>query len=172
MKKIFTYGGILVLIFLLFLFQVLIIDTRNLFGVKPNIILVSCIVASLCYGMYKGAFYSFFIGLLTDLLFGNSNGLFTLSYSITGVIVGYLNSDFNKDNIFSIAYITIYTTAIFEFVEYISYLFYTSSYSNFIYFIEQVFIESILNVVFAFIVYGIVYKIISRLDDNSFRSTF
>lgn len=72
LKKCLTVVYIILFIILIFFIQLFVIDSRTLFGVKPNLILITVIVASLWYGVYTGTFFSFIIGFITDLVFGNN----------------------------------------------------------------------------------------------------
>lgn len=166
MKKALTIVYLLLFILIIFIFQMFVIDERELFGVKPNLILISVIVVSLWFGLYTGSIYSFSIGFITDVLFGNTMGLFTISYTITGVLVGFFNYNYRKENKFALLYVTCIATAIFGFVEYIIYFILTKKYNSFLYFIYQILITSILNIVIVYIVYSLLYKIISFFEDR------
>ncbi len=153
-KRIFSYFIIFLVLICIFLFQIYVIDSRELFGVKPNLILISVIVMSLWYGLYAGTIYSFFIGITTDIMFGNNFGIFTLSYIIVGLVIGYLNYNYRRENKVSLLYLTIFGTCIFEFTQFVIYLFLNSGSSNILHLIIQILISSILNVILAFILYG------------------
>lgn len=158
-KRIFSYFVIFLILISIFIFQIYVIDGRELFGVKPNVILISVIVMSLWYGLYSGSIYGFLIGIITDIMFGNSFGIFTISYVIVGTVIGYLNYNYRKESKVSLLYLTIFGTCIFEFVQYFIYLFLSSGNSNIFYLIIQMLISSILNVILAFILYGTFSKI-------------
>ncbi|MDF2866483.1 MAG: rod shape-determining protein MreD [Clostridia bacterium] len=158
-KRIFSYFIIFLVLICIFLFQIYVIDSRELFGVKPNLILISVIVMSLWYGLYTGTIYSFFIGITTDIMFGNSFGIFTLSYIIVGLVIGYLNYNYRRENKVSLLYLTIFGTCIFEFTQFVIYLFLNSGSSNIFHLIIQIIISSILNVILAFILYSTFSKI-------------
>jgi len=165
-KKVFSYFIILLILICIFMFQIYVIDSRELFGVKPNIILISVIVMSLWYGLYAGSIYGFCIGMITDILFGNSFGIFTLSYTVVGSVIGYLNYNYRRESKISLSYLTIFGTCIFEFTEYFIYLFLNSSSSNILYLIIQISIGSLLNVILAFILYGTFSKISAFAESN------
>lgn len=165
-KKIISYC-ILFLIFAgILMTQMYIIDSRNLFGIKPNIILISVIVVSLWYGLHVGSIYGLIVGIITDILFGNTFGIFTISYVLVGVIVGYLNYNYRKESKGSLCYLTIFGTCIFEFIQFIIYNFLSSSGFSLIYLIIQMLISSILNVAIAFILYGLFIKISNYAENN------
>ncbi len=166
MKRFLTIIYIILLIILIYFFQVAIVDNNNLFGVKPNLILISCLIVSIWYGLYAGAIYSFIIGIITDIIFGNTYGLFTISYVITGTLIGFFNTNYRKENKMSLVYVTIIATAIFEIVEYIFYLMNTSTYSSLLYLIKQITIGSILNIVIVYVLYSLVLKIVNYFEDR------
>lgn len=166
MKKTLTIIYLLLFILIIFVFQMFVIDERELFGVKPNLILISVIVVSLWFGLYTGSIYSFIIGFITDILFGNTIGLFTISYTITGVLVGFFNYNYRKENKIALLYVTCIATAVFELIEYIIYFIVTKEYNSILYFIYQILITSILNIIIVYIVYSLLYKIISFFEDR------
>lgn len=166
MKKTLTIVYLLLFILIIFVFQMFIIDERELFGVKPNLILISVIVVSLWFGLYTGSIYSVIIGIITDMLFGNNIGLFTIGYAITGVIIGFFNYNYRKENKIALLYLTFIATAIFELIEYIIYFVITKEYTSILYFVYQIILTSILNIVIVYVVYSLLYKIISFFEDR------
>ena len=166
MKKALTIVYLLLFILIIFVFQMFIIDERELFGVKPNLILISVIVVSLWFGLYTGSIYSVIIGIITDMLFGNNIGLFTIGYAITGVIIGFFNYNYRKENKIALLYLTFIATAIFELIEYIIYFVITKEYTSILYFVYQILLTSILNIVIVYVVYSLLYKIISFFEDR------
>lgn len=165
-KKIMTFIYILVLIIFIFAFQIFIINPRDLFGIKPNLILISVIVVSAWYGEKVGGIFSFLIGIVTELLFCSYSGIFLVSYSTVGFLVGYLNNKYNKENKISLVYVTIAATFLYEFIECLYYLLIHRVYTNLFYFLRQVVVSSILNIVIVFIVYSIIHNIIEYFDDR------
>lgn len=166
MKKALTIVYLLLFILIIFVFQMYIIDERELFGVKPNLILISVIVVSLWFGLYTGSIYSVIIGIITDMLFGNNIGLFTIGYAITGVIIGFFNYNYRKENKIALLYLTFIATAIFELIQYIIYFVITKEYTSILYFVYQIILTSILNIVIVYVVYSLLYKIISFFEDR------
>lgn len=164
-NKIITVIYIIALLLVLFTFQIFVINTRTLFGIKPNLILISVIVVSSWYGEKTGGIFSVLIGFITEFLF-NSNGIFLVAYSIIGVLVGYLNKKYNMENKISLIYVTIIATFLFEVIEYIYYCVLYKVYSNIFYFFKQVAISSLLNIVIVFVVYSIIYRIVEYFDSR------
>ena len=171
LKKILTVIYIVLFLLLIFYLQLFVIDTKELFGSKPNLILITVIVVSLWYGTYTGTIFAFIIGFLCDLIFGSTTGMFTVAYTITGAITGFINYNYRKENKMSLVYVTLIFTAIFELIQYIQYLMITHVYSNFFYFIKQVLVSSILNTIIVFIIYSLIYKIIDKFESNLRRQS-
>ncbi len=163
-KKILTFLYLILLIVALYFFQVFVIDNRDLFGVKPNLILILVIVVSLWYGIYKGTIFAFIIGFITDIIFGNTSGMFLISYTLTGAITGLINYNYRRENKISLVYVTLISTAIFEVIQYMEYLFLTHTYSSILYFIRQIILASILNTIIVFIIYRLIYKVVEYFE--------
>ena len=163
-KKILTFLYLILLIVALYFFQVFVIDNRDLFGVKPNLILILVIVVSLWYGIYKGTIFAFIIGFITDIIFGNTSGMFLISYTLTGAITGLINYNYRRENKISLVYVTLISTAIFEVIQYMEYLFLTHTYSSIFYFIKQIILASILNTIIVFIIYRLIYKVVEYFE--------
>ena len=100
------------------------------------------------------------------MLFGNNIGLFTIGYAITGVIIGFFNYNYRKENKIALLYLTFIATAIFELIEYIIYFVITKEYTSILYFVYQIILTSILNIVIVYVVYSLLYKIISFFEDR------
>lgn len=165
-KKTLTVIYIILFIVLVYFLQLFVIDNKTLFGVKPNLILITVIVVSLWYGVYTGTFFALFIGAITDLIFGNTGGMFLVSYTITGAIAGLLQTSYRKENKLTLIYLTFIFTLIFEVIQYVEYLILTGNYSSIFYLIKQVLVSSVLNVIIVVIVYGVIYKIMEKFESN------
>ena len=168
-RKVFSFVLSLGFIFFIYLFQLYIINSREIFGVKPNIILIACIVFTMFFGLYKGTISSFFIGFLNDMLFGTI-GIFTVCYSLTSLVVGLVIKDNTKDDVLSVILVTIFATFCFEIFEYITYGVLYEVFSNVFYLLKQIIISLALNVVITFFVYKVIYKIIDIENSKKMRN--
>lgn len=166
MKKIMTGLYIMLSILITFLLQLFIFNNINLFGVKTNLLLISVIIISSWFGIYKGAIYGFITGFFIDCIFGSNTFMFTINYTLVGLIIGYLNINYTRDNKLSYIYITFIATIIFEILQYIQYIFLTGTFNNILILLKQILLSSILNIILVYIVYGLVYKIIKYFEDN------
>ena len=148
------------IIFILLVFiQIYIIDTKNLFGVKPDILLVSIIIFSLLNDIKISSIYALILGMFLDLIYHNEFGIFTLGFVIVSVSIGYLNSNYRKDSKMSSMYITFLGTVIFELYKFIIYIFMFNIYNSIYLVISQIILSSILNMALSFILYNIFSKV-------------
>lgn len=160
MKNKFLFGASLILLFLVVLFtQIYIIGGKTLFGIKPNIILISTIVFASFVGLYKGTYYALFVGVLCDFIYGSNFGVFTLSYVVVAIIIGLIESNYRKENKTTLIIMTFLGTACFEVVQCLIYSIMLSDIMNIFFLIKQVIMASILNMVIVWILNGIVQKI-------------
>ena len=136
MEKILKIIFSTILIVLSFLLQLFVIDNMSLFGVRPNLFLISIIVVSLNTDIYISTVFSFIIGVIVDMLFG-AGGLFTISYTIIGMILGFVNEDYMKENLLSISILTIISTTLFELIQYVKSMIVISKYISILLFTKQ-----------------------------------
>ena len=143
--------------------QLFIFNNMELFGVKPNLILICVIVVGLYTNIYSSTIFSFLVGIIVDLLFG-SGGMFIISYTAIGMLLGYISGDYMKENYLSIILITAISVTLFEVVEYVQSMIILSKYISFIFLIKQVILSILLNTVLVFIICFIFGKIIGLID--------
>ena len=126
--------------------QLFLFDNMSLFGVKPNILLISIIVVSLYTNIYASTIYSFGLGFIVDLIFGGS-GMFTISYTIIGMLLGLISEDYMKENYLSTIVLTALSVIVFEVILYFDSMIISSSYISFFFLIKQLILSILLNVV-------------------------
>ena len=152
---------------LLFVFSLLVqlflFNNMSLFGVKPNMLLISVIVVSLYTSIYSTTIYSFIVGAIADLIFGGM-GMFTVSYTAIGMLLGYVNGNYMKENYVSIILLTIISVVLFETIQYIQSMVLLSKYVSLIFLLKQLILSILLNVVFVFIICFVFGKIIGFID--------
>lgn len=170
-RNILTVVYILFLILFVYLLQLYVIDPRALFGVKPNLILILVIVISLWYGLYIGGIASILIGIVTDIIFGANIGIFTISYTIVGILIGILNYNYRKESKMSLVYVSIIATFTFEIIQYFCYIIAYNVDSSIFYLIKQSFISSLLNIIIVYIVYSLIYNISEYIEDRIIQNT-
>ena len=143
--------------------QIFIFNDFNLFGVKPNMILISIIVVSMFTNIYACSFFLFLIGFVSDLLFG-TNGLYTISYSIIGMMLGYVSDNYMKGNVLSAVILTVGSVTFFEIIEYISTMIVAKSFISLFSLFGNIIIGILINVIIVVVLSFIVEKIIGLID--------
>lgn len=155
---------ILAFIIILYILQIYIVGDKTLFGVKPNLFLISALIVSLWYGLYIGTLYAFCIGLITDILYSSNPGMLVISYTVAGMIVGLLHYSSQKESKISIIYATFVCVFIFEIIQYTYYAALTGTFFSILYLLKQIIISSVLNIVITYIFYGLILKFTDSLD--------
>ena len=135
----------------------------SLFGVKPNLLLISIIVVSLYTNIYSSTIYSFILGFIVDLLFGGS-GMFTISYTAIGMILGFVGENYMKENYLSIVVLTTISVVLFEVIQYFQSMIISSSYISILFLIKQLILSILLNVILVFIICFIFGKLLEHID--------
>lgn len=147
----------LCLLFVLW-FQINIINEYPLFGTVSNIGLIFVIGLGILCGKVTGIAVGTSYGLLADIVFGKTVGLYTALYLIIGIISGSMSRHFSKDNRMSITMMVLFITIGFEICAYIiSAILYNYEF-NVIAMLFIIFKEAIYNVLVSIFLYkGIVW---------------
>ena len=97
------------------------------------------------------------------MLFG-SGGMFIISYTAIGMLLGYISGDYMKENYLSIILITAISVTLFEVVEYVQSMIILSEYISFIFLIKQVILS--IYTKYSFSIYNLFYfgKIVGLID--------
>ncbi len=163
MEKVLKVVFTIVLFVISLAIQLFLFNNMNLFGVKPNLLLISVIVVSLNTSIYSSTIYSFVIGIIMDLLFG-SNGVFTISYVSVGMLIGFVSEDYMKENYLSIIILTALSVTLFEVVQYFENMIISSMYVNLFILLKQIILGILLNGALVFIMCFLFGKIIGHID--------
>jgi rod shape-determining protein MreD len=70
----------------------------SLAGVMPNLILILVVSTAYMRGRLPGLLVGFFSGLLVDLFYGSTVGLYALMYMLIGYLAGYANRIYSEDD--------------------------------------------------------------------------
>lgn len=163
MEKVLKVVFTIVLFVISLVIQLFLFNNMSLFGVKPNLLLISVIVVSLNTSIYSSTIYSFIIGIIMDLLFG-SNGVFTISYVAVGMLLGFVSEDYMKENYLSIIILTALSVTLFEVVQFFENMIISSMYVNLFILLKQIILGILLNGVLVFIMCFLFGKIIGHID--------
>lgn len=109
---------LLVLVLLAMVLQATLLNFLQVYGIKPDLILLLIIFNSFLQGPREGAFLGCLGGLLQDMFTGNYIGLNMLSKGITGYLVGLFEGKLYKDNTLIMISITMVSTIFCQLIYY------------------------------------------------------
>lgn len=108
----------IVLITFIMLLQTTLVDFIKIKNVRPNLILVYIICASILEGSTGGGVIGLYAGLTQDVLSGKCLGFYALLGMYTGVIAGTANRRLQKENVLVALFYNFILTIIYEFAVY------------------------------------------------------
>jgi len=115
-KKILFYLSFILLFLLL---QTTLLQYVEVFGVKPNLLVVFIITVALLRGSEEGAAVGLFAGLAADMMFGGVLGFYALFGFYLGISVGIFNKRLFKENLLIAVFFTFVYSVAYESVIYI-----------------------------------------------------
>ncbi len=129
----------------------------DLLGVKPDSAIVIVIALSTFLGKERGAIIGAAAGMLQDILFGKPLGIITLSYMLTGYLVGQNSDKVFKENLVVPMVFTAGATLLKYFIS-IFFNYALGIQTPVLKYIQQyLFIELIYNCIISIVVYRILY---------------
>ena len=158
-KKIINYVLKILLICLIYIFQLYVLNNVSFFGVKVNLPLMLIAVISLIYKKSEIYILSVVNGVLSDVLFSSVMGKYLIIYVIVATLLIGLKNTYKQDNKLSVVLFSFIATVICEVILLIFNLFEKSQMINIVIFVWRVFKESIFNIFFAYFIYLILRKI-------------
>lgn len=118
MKKILmTFISFIILCISIWL-QIGFLNSIPLVGVTANLGIVLIAGLGLVCGKLIGGSAGLIYGLLIDLAFGRTLGIYTILYCLTGFVSGSLNNNFSKENKISMVMLILLITTCFEIIVY------------------------------------------------------
>ncbi len=153
-----------IIILLNFILESTVFQYTRIFGVKPDFTIMLIVSYAIMRGSIYGGSIGLVSGFLNDLFYGKSFGVNSLSYMLTGYIIGQSQENIFKDSLipsvfFNIVGIFIYQN-LFYFISYLSKVDISYMYVLINIIVPQSIYNGILGV--------IVYRYIYILDEKSF----
>lgn len=156
----------LLVIVIFSIFQVTILDNFRIFNAKPDLLLISVVMAGLCFEFKWALLLSIFIGILKDTLCINTFGINTLLFPLWALIMIELSKKISVDNNFM--------RAVFVFIVVISntiitksiFLFLNNSVIPLGIFIRTLFFESLYTALIFPLVFKITKPIVLRPKED------
>jgi len=160
-KRILIYG---ICIFVLLIIQSTIINSIQVFGVKPNLMLVFIVSVALLNGSVQGAVVGAVLGLMQDVISGKIIGFYCLLGMYLGLIIGAVNKRLYRENLIIIIFFTFLSTFVYEELVYIINTFINGQFDFNASFANTILPEAIYNMFVTIFIYMFVVKINHNLD--------
>lgn len=147
-----------------YILQATLFDFIQIYGIKPNLLIVTIIAFALIRGKEEGAIYGLMSGLLFDIMAGKAIGLFAILGMYLGIIIGMLNKNIYKENYLIPALITAGGTFVYELLFYL-FSFFSVTQDQFLWFIIGYIVpETIYNTLISIFIYFVILYINKKLD--------
>lgn len=151
--------SLILIFFIIYFLQSNFFNWFTIAGIKPNIFVILSLFIGLFLGRKYGLCFGIIYGFFLDSLIGRNIGISSLMLGIIGLIGGYIDKNFSKDNRLMIMAMVAITTIIYEIGLYVIQSIVLS------YQIEQISIliktlaiEVIYNIIITIIIYPLIKK--------------
>ena len=158
MKKILDAIKIPVIVILTFVIQIFISNNFEIFGVTPNVILVTVVIISMWNTLAINLTVSGVMGIFADLIFHFDIGKSLVTYLVIALCISYISSRYRKESKAAIIYITAMATGIFTLFQFVYYIIDSAVIINIFVLLKQAIIELLLNIVVAYVLYKVFEK--------------
>lgn len=151
-KKLLVSLIVFILICVAIWFQVNFLNIFTFFDTAANLAIVFICGVGLLSGKTPGTLVGAFYGILLDLLFGKSLGVYLLLYGLLGFASGEMSRGFSKDNRMSILYMVAIFTVVTEIATIVLFaLIYNYNLEFFV--MKKILLETVYNVILARILF-------------------
>lgn len=168
MKKFGIVIGLLITFLIIYFLQVNIFSNLTINGIKPNLFIIYILFIGLFANHFLGISFGIGVGLILDLIYGKTIGVTALMLCVVSFLGSYFDKNFSKENKFTIIFMVLGATIIFEFGSYFVssiILEFEREYWNFF---KILIVECIYNVLLTIILYPIIQKV-GYMIDRSFK---
>ncbi|MFA6309427.1 MAG: rod shape-determining protein MreD [Clostridia bacterium] len=159
--RILVYG---ICIFFIIIIQSTILDVVQIYGVKPNLMLVFIVSVALINGSVQGAAVGFILGLMQDIISGKIIGFYCLLGLYLGLIIGSVNKRLYRENLLIIIFFTFISTVVYEELVYILNTFLSGNLNFTVSFANIIFPEAIYNMFVSIFIYMFVVKVNQKIE--------
>ncbi len=139
-------------------------------GVIPNTAVITIVSFALLRGSASGAITGFFSGLLYDVLFGNTMGLYALLGMSAGWLCGKFNTNFYRENYFLPAVLSCTAVLLYDCAIYLFGVIQGVSFSYISLLFNIILPEAVYTAVFVIPVYRIVFAVNEQLESRERRN--
>ena len=155
---------------IIYFLQINFFDWFNIAGVKPNLFVILVLFLGLYTGERNGLILGIIFGLFLDITMGRNIGISAIMLSVIGILGGYFDKNFSKDNRITIMLMAVGATFVFELGSYVLNAIILEYRVDIINFIKIVVIEMFFNMMLIIILYPLLKKI-GYILENMYKST-
>lgn len=155
-KKIVITG---ILILFSFLLQTSVFSFFSLFGVVPNIILLFVISVALINGSMSAMIVGFLCGLLMDIMYGTTLGVYAFFYMCLGYVNGYFHILFFAEASFMPFILVFVNDCIYHILTYLVFFFPQGKWNFSFYLWKNIIPELIYTTILTLVVYQVFFRI-------------
>lgn len=167
MSKVFKYVKLPLIVVLALVMQIIVANNLEIFGVTPNIVLVTIVIVSMWNDLTTSVIISCLIGIGADFIFHFNIGQSFISYLVIAVCISFISKKYRKDSKAAIVYITIMATLVLATFQYIYYTVDTGILVNVLSVLKQTVVELLLNIGVSYILYKVFEKSMKKRElDN------
>jgi len=166
--------GVAIVSFIVFLIiyflQINFFSWFNLASVKPNLFVVLTIFLGLYAGDKMGLAMGIVFGLFLDITMGRNIGVSAIMLALIGLLGGYFDKNFSKENRITIIAMAVGATFLFETGVYVINSFLLSYSIEILAFLKIILVEMFFNMLLTIILYPLMQKVGYMLE-NMYKST-
>lgn len=159
------------LIYAACLLQSTVLEYIEIYGVRPNLMLIVAVSAALMRKDLEAAFTGLACGIGMDILVGRALGWYGLSFFLANFLIAQLNPKLYKDNPLIPVFFVFTSTLAVETLYYLI-TFFIKGYESFVFVFTKIILpESLYNAVFAYPVFRIVSSVYKKADKYTYTHT-
>ena len=114
MRKFGIIIGLIITFFIIYFLQANVFQNFTINGIRPNLFVIYILFIGLYANQMLGISFGMVVGLILDLLYGKTIGVTALMLCVVGYVGSYFDKNFSKENKFTIIFMILGATIIFE----------------------------------------------------------
>lgn len=148
-----------VLVLLLSVLQTTVLGVIEIFGVIPNLLVVSVICYALMRGDFEGVIFGTAVGFVLDILSGRMVGINMILCSLVGLLCACLYDTLFNNNSFVASVFVLWISLIYELLIYVFYFLFWGDTNIAFALLHKVLPCAVYNAASAFVIYPILKKV-------------
>lgn len=170
MKNVLVTGISFLVFLIIYFLQINFFSWFNLAGIKPNLFVILVLFLGLYAGQRNGLFLGVLFGIFLDITMGVNIGVSAIMLALIGVLGGYFDKNFSKDNRITMMGMAVGSTFIFELGLYLLNAIISGYSIEILAFMKIVIVEMFFNMMLIIILYPLLQKVGYTLE-NAYKST-